>query len=126
LRWQLRGGLICGDTGARATVEAVRAVEAEEEDSDTTHSQNTGKDTDSETDTLRWLEAELVDVWARSEGDRLNGQHGGLERHRGDLLTESTPGMTGAALLSRSLGGGCSSRGVMVPPVGVEPTLGSF
>jgi site-specific DNA recombinase len=114
------------DEVRRAVLEAVRVAEEGRGTGRETEDRNMGEDSDSEADTLRWLEAELQDVWARSEGGRLNGQHGGLERHRGDLLTESTPGMTGAALLSRSLVGACSSRTAMVPPVGVEPTLGSF
>jgi hypothetical protein len=85
-----------------------------------------GEDEDGTADTLRWLEAELADVWARSEGSSLNGLSTGLERRRGDLLTEITPGMTGAVLLTRSLVGGGSSRAAMVPPVGVEPTLRPF
>jgi hypothetical protein len=74
-------------------------------------------------DTLRWPEAELADVWARSEGGSLNKLATSLERHRGDLPEEVTPDLTGAVLLSRSLVGAGSSRTAMVPAVGFEPTL---
>jgi site-specific DNA recombinase len=75
----------------------------------------------SEEDTLRWLEAELRDVWARSEGGSLSGLARGLERHRGDLLEETAPDLTGAVLLARSLVGAGSSRTAMVRVMGVEP-----
>jgi hypothetical protein len=91
------------DEVRRVALEAVRA--AEQEDSDTAAGRNTSEDSDDETDTLRWLEAELADVWARGDGSSLSGQRGGLERHRGDLLEEITPDLTGAVLLSRSLVG---------------------
>ena len=112
-----------GDDVRRAALEAVRAAE---DDRDTGESPELGEDEDGAADTLRWLEAELAGVWARNDGNSMNGLSKGLERHRGALLTEITPGMTGAALRTRSLMGAWSRRAAMVPPVGVEPTLGSF
>jgi len=57
-----------------------------------------------EAGTPRWLEADLRDVWTRSDGSSLDRLTKGLERHRGDLLTEITPELTGAVLLSRPPG----------------------
>ncbi|MGB8227764.1 MAG: zinc ribbon domain-containing protein, partial [Pseudonocardiaceae bacterium] len=109
------------DEVRRAALEAVRA--AEDEDIDTAETHNTGGNSDGETETLRWLEDELADVWARSESGNPSGLPRGLGRHRGDLPEEIAPDLTGAVLLTRSLVGACSSRTAMVPLVGVEPTL---
>jgi hypothetical protein len=98
-------------------------MRAAEDDCNTAAGHSTGTDTDSEADILRWLETELRDVWARSEGGNPVGLNTGLERHRGDLLEETAPELTGAVLLARSLVGAGSSRTAMVPAVGFEPTL---
>lgn len=66
-----------------------------------------------------WLEAELAGVWARAEGSRDRLSRRGQERRRGGLPEEAAPELTGAALLSRSLVGACSSRTAMVPPAGL-------
>jgi hypothetical protein len=57
-----------------------------------------------EEDTLRWLEAELRDVWARSDGSSLNGKHRGLEQHRDSLLQETAPDLTGCRATHSLLG----------------------
>lgn len=98
------------DEVRRAALEAVRAAEAE--DSDTAEGRNTNRD--NEEDVLRWLEAELRDVWARSEGGNLAELPKGLERQRDDLREEIAPDLTGAVLLTRSLVGAGSSRTAMV------------
>ncbi len=103
------------DSVRRAALEAMQAVDGPDTATDC-----------EEHDALRWLEAELGDVWTRAEDGSQDGLSKGQERRRGDLLEEITPGLTGAVLLSRSLVGACSSRTAMVPPVGLEPTLDGF
>lgn len=108
------------DEVRRAALEAIRAAE---DGSDGARGSETGEANDSVVQALRWLEAGLADVWARSEGGNPAGLTKALERHRGDLPAEITPDLTGAVLLSHSLGGACSSRTAMVRPAGFEPAL---
>ena len=89
----------------RAALDAVQAVEGPGAG---------GEASSSDTDTLRWLQAELADGWARGDDSSLDSLIKGVKRHRGDLLAEITPGLTGAVLLCRSLAGACSSRTAMV------------
>ena len=74
---------------ASAALEAVRA--AEDEDIDTAETHNTGGNSDGETETLRWLEDELADVWARSESGNPSGLPRGLGRHGATSRKRSPP-----------------------------------
>jgi hypothetical protein len=76
------------DDVRRVGLEAIRAAK---DDDTTLQNQNMGTDTGSEADILRWLEAELRDVWARSEGGTPVVLSTDLERHRNDLTGRDRP-----------------------------------